>query len=48
MVALPVDRWSASEEDNRFEGGGLTFWDGPRQDEIHYDTSSGDLALIDR
>ncbi|KAL7579333.1 hypothetical protein ACA910_014009 [Epithemia clementina (nom. ined.)] len=48
VVALPVDRWSASEEENAFEGGGLTFWDGPKQQEIHYDTRSGDLALIDR
>uniref|UniRef100_A0A7S2VDP8 Fe2OG dioxygenase domain-containing protein n=1 Tax=Entomoneis paludosa TaxID=265537 RepID=A0A7S2VDP8_9STRA len=48
VVALPVDRWSAPEEENAFEGGGLTFWDGPRQEEIRYDTRSGDLALIDR
>ena len=48
VVALPVDRWSASEAENAFEGGGLTFWDGPKQDEIRYDTRSGDLALIDR
>lgn len=54
VVALPVDRWSASEETNSFEGhgGGLTFWDGkdenrnPRQ--IDYDTRSGDIAFIDR
>jgi hypothetical protein len=28
VVALPIDRWSASEEVNSFEGhgGGLTFW----------------------
>jgi hypothetical protein len=28
VVALPVDRWSALESVNAFEGGGLTFWDG--------------------
>jgi hypothetical protein len=28
VVALPMDRWSAPEEVNAFEGGGLTFWDG--------------------
>ena len=46
VVALPIDRWSAPESVNAFEGGGLTFWDGGS--EIHYDTRSGDLALIDR
>ncbi len=55
VVSLPVDRWSAPEEVNSFEGhgGGLTFWDGkdpttkgPR--EIHYETRSGDVAFIDR
>jgi len=46
VVALPIDRWSAPESENAFEGGGLTFWDGGN--EIHYDTRSGDLALIDR
>jgi hypothetical protein len=57
VIALPVDRWSAPEEENSFvgHGGGLTFWDGkdpqkknkaPR--EIHYETRSGDLAFIDR
>lgn len=49
VVALPVDRWSGSN--NAFEGGGLTFWDGKdngRPREIHYDTRSGDLAFIDR
>jgi hypothetical protein len=32
VVALPIDRWTASEEENSFEGygGGLTFWDGRR------------------
>lgn len=53
VVALPVDRWSASEEENRFEGGGLTFWDGKDQNtgrpvETHYDTRNGDIAFIDR
>lgn len=48
VVALPVDRWSAPEEENAYEGGGLTFWDGLRQNEIFYDTRSGDVALIDR
>jgi hypothetical protein len=28
VVALPVDRWSAPEHCNSFQGGGLTFWDG--------------------
>ena len=46
VVALPIDRWSAPESENTFEGGGLTFWYG--RNEIHYDTRSGDLALIDR
>uniref|UniRef100_A0A7S3PDM7 Fe2OG dioxygenase domain-containing protein n=2 Tax=Amphora coffeiformis TaxID=265554 RepID=A0A7S3PDM7_9STRA len=46
VVALPIDRWSAPESENAFEGGGITFWDGGN--EIHYDTRSGDLALIDR
>ena len=50
MVALPIDRWSAP--DNAFEGGGLTFWDGKDRAgktlETHYDTRSGDVALIDR
>jgi hypothetical protein len=31
VVALPVDRWSAPEPINTFEGGGLTFWDGRRR-----------------
>lgn len=53
VVALPVDRWSAPESENAFEGGGLTFWDGKdwgtkRPQEIHYATRSGDLAFIDR
>ena len=50
VVALPM------ELGNEFEGGGLTFWDGQKrdengnlkQDEIHYDTRSGDIAFIDR
>jgi len=56
VVALPIDRWSAPEEENSFvgHGGGLTFWDGKNPDkkghprEIHYETRSGDLAFIDR
>jgi hypothetical protein len=59
VVALPIDRWTASEETNSFEGfgGGLTFWDGLTQrstsgervpEEIVYDTRSGDIAFIDR
>ena len=52
VVALPIDRWSAPEHCNAFQGGGLTFWDGKdssrRPLEIHYDTRSGDLAFIDR
>ena len=55
VVALPIDRWTGSEEQNSFEGhgGGLTFWDGKsrplgRPQEIQYDTRSGDLAFIDR
>lgn len=55
VVALPIDRWSASEEENSFigHGGGLTFWDGKnaetkRPNEIHYETRAGDLAFIDR
>lgn len=49
VVALPIDKWTASYETNSFEGhgGGLTFWDG-RREEIVYDTRSGDLAFIDR
>jgi len=54
VVALPIDRWSDSEENNSFEGhgGGLTFWDGKdslRQPQVlDYDTRSGDIAFIDR
>mmetsp|Transcript_17480 Transcript_17480/g.37786 ORF Transcript_17480/g.37786 Transcript_17480/m.37786 type:complete len:282 (+) Transcript_17480:1-846(+) len=60
VIALPIDRWTASHEQNSFEGhgGGLTFWDGRMQknpisgqrrvEEILYDTRSGDLAFIDR
>eukprot|EP00581_Thalassiosira_minuscula_P017881 CAMPEP_0183727806 /NCGR_PEP_ID=MMETSP0737-20130205/26466_1 /TAXON_ID=385413 /ORGANISM="Thalassiosira miniscula, Strain CCMP1093" /LENGTH=280 /DNA_ID=CAMNT_0025959539 /DNA_START=32 /DNA_END=874 /DNA_ORIENTATION=+ len=47
VLALPIDKWTDSEENNTFEGGGLTFWDG-RREEIKYDTRSGDLAFIDR
>ena len=55
VVALPVDRWSGTVEENSFEGhgGGLTFWDGRdpktgRPLEIHYDTRSGDVGFIDK
>ena len=54
VVALPIDRWSAPEDVNSFEGhgGGLTFWDGRGSDgkpqELDYDTRSGDVAFIDR
>ncbi|KAL7502733.1 hypothetical protein ACHAXN_000639 [Cyclotella atomus] len=58
VVALPIDRWTAPEEENSFEGhgGGLTFWDGVKlsedgkkvPDEIDYDTRSGDIAFIDK
>jgi len=53
VIALPIDRWSASKEVNCFEGGGLTFWDGRNQNtgrplESHYDTRNGDIAFIDR
>jgi len=60
VVALPIDRWTATREVNSFEGhgGGLTFWDGRMKrcestgkrepEEIVYDTRSGDLAFIDR
>ena len=59
VVALPIDRWTASQGTNSFEGygGGLTFWDGKIQkrengkrepEEILYDTRSGDIAFIDR
>mmetsp|Transcript_28488 Transcript_28488/g.60362 ORF Transcript_28488/g.60362 Transcript_28488/m.60362 type:complete len:298 (+) Transcript_28488:74-967(+) len=60
VLALPIDRWTASKEENSFEGhgGGLTFWDGKMRkntesgkrepEEIVYDTRSGDLAFIDR
>lgn len=54
VVALPIDRWSASEEVNSFEGhgGGLTFWDGKdsagRHHEMDYATQGGDVSFIDR
>jgi len=58
VLALPIDRWTATEEENSFEGhgGGLTFWDGVKRsvngkkelEEIVYDTRSGDVAFIDR
>jgi hypothetical protein len=43
VVALPTDL--------PFQGGGLTFWDGKRQqhqEEIFYDTQCGDVVWIDR
>jgi hypothetical protein len=55
VLALPMDKWSAPEEVNSFEGhgGGLTFWDGKDPAtghplEIHYETRSGDVGFIDR
>lgn len=55
VLALPIDRWSAPQEENSFEGhgGGLTFWDGKDPTtgqplEIHYETRSGDVGFIDR
>ncbi len=55
VVALPVDRWTDSLENNSFEGygGGLTFWDGRKggkneSEEIRYETRSGDVAFIDK
>ena len=50
MIALPIDRWSAPEEVNSYEGhgGGLTFWDGRNHEEIDYATQSGDVSFIDR
>jgi hypothetical protein len=46
VVALPTDQ--------PYQGGGLTFWDGKKQqqqqcqEEIFYDTQCGDVAWIDR
>ena len=52
VVALPIDRWSDSEEINSFEGGGLTVWDGKNSSgtplQIDYATRNGDLAFLDR
>jgi len=54
VLALPVDRWSKSFEENDFDGhgGGLTFWDGSpipsKQQELHYETRSGDIGFIDK
>jgi nitrate/TMAO reductase-like tetraheme cytochrome c subunit len=31
VIALPIDEWTAPYEVNEFIGGGLTFWDGPKQ-----------------
>ena len=36
VVALPIDRWSDPNGiPKTFEGGGLTFWDGPRRRRRH-------------
>jgi hypothetical protein len=54
VLALPTDRWSGPPEEMSFEGhgGGLTFWDGSpvpsKQQEVHYDTRSGDVGFIDK
>jgi hypothetical protein len=54
VIALPVDRWTGPEDVMSFEGhgGGLTFWDGhpnpAKQQEIDYDTRSGDIGFIDK
>lgn len=50
VVPLPIDRWSAPEEVNSFDGhgGGLTFWDGRGRSELRYDVRAGDIAFIDR
>ena len=54
VIALPVDRWTGPEDVMSFEGhgGGLTFWDGhpnpAKQQEINYDTRSGDIGFIDK
>jgi hypothetical protein len=39
VVALPIDRWSGSYENNTFEGygGGLTFWDGKEKVAVDVD-----------
>lgn len=42
---MPIDR-SNLDGHHGFEGGGLTFWE--NRHETHYDTRSGDVALIDR
>ena len=52
VVALPIDRWSAPEEVNSFDGGGLTVWDGKdssgRPIQMDYATRSGDVTFLDR
>jgi hypothetical protein len=58
VLALPIDRWTSTEEVNSFErhGGCLTFWDGIKvtesgkkeTNEIYYETRSGDVAFIDK
>jgi len=40
VLALPM------ESESPFEGGGLTVWDAGH--ELHYDTRSGDVVLLDR
>jgi hypothetical protein len=54
VVALPIDRWSAPEDVNSFDGygGGLTVWDGKDSSgqpiQLDYATRSGDVAFLDR
>jgi len=54
IVSLPMDKWSAPEYVNSFDGygGGLTLWDGNgsnrNYNEVYYKTRSGDVAFIDR
>lgn len=44
-----MDRWTTPGVEDTFVGGGLTFWDPPGvTGGQHYDTRSGDVALIDR
>lgn len=42
VVALPIDEWTAPYEVNDFNGGGLTFWDGPKTTPIISCSSSAD------
>ena len=44
VVALPMDPLQPFEG----YGGGLTFWDGRKKNEICYDTRCGDIAFIDK